>query len=196
MNPVVLIHGLNDTVTVFEQMADYLTSLGWSVYRLNLNPNRGNQKLEILAQQVQYYIETTFKPEQSIDLVGFSMGGIVTRYYLQRLGGINRVKRYINIGTPNQGTVTAYLLPNQGICQMRPDCTFLKELNQDRQELLKNLRVTTLWSDYDLMIVPARSSRMGIGKEQQIPVLFHSWLLSDRRVLKALAEALSEPLDD
>lgn len=195
-HPVVLIHGINDTVAVFSQMTQYLTNLGWSVYSLNLNPNNGDQRLEILADQVHNYIETNFSQNQNIDLLGFSMGGIVTRYYLQRLGGIKRVKRYINIGTPNQGTISAYLSSNPGIMQMRPRSTLLENLNQDHHEQLKSVQVTTIWTPYDLMIVPSISSRMGLGVEIEVPVLLHPWLLSDRRVLRIVVNALKKPLDN
>lgn len=80
-------------------MSRHLTQLGWSAYSLNLAPNWGNASLEELAQQVADYTDANFEPKQPLDLVGLSMGGLVARYYLQRLGGINRVQRFIrNLG--------------------------------------------------------------------------------------------------
>jgi len=35
--------------------------------------------------KVANYVAANFAPEQPFDLVGFSMGGIVSRYYVQRL---------------------------------------------------------------------------------------------------------------
>jgi triacylglycerol lipase len=87
-NSVVLVHGINDTGQVFQTMATYLRKRGWSVYTLDLIPNNGDFGLEKLAQQVADYIADSFAPEQPLDLVGFSMGGIISRYYVQRLGGI------------------------------------------------------------------------------------------------------------
>ena len=110
-HPVLLVHGLFDTLVKFEAMAKFLTEQGWSVHRLNLVPNDGSASLAVLAEQVAAYIEQNFAPHQAIDLVGFSMGGVVTRYYLQRLGGIERVKRYVTISAPNQGTLLGYSLP-------------------------------------------------------------------------------------
>ncbi|MHC5826062.1 MAG: esterase/lipase family protein, partial [Nostoc sp.] len=107
-NPVLLIHGIDDTETVFYQMRNYLIQTGLSVYALNLVPNNGDVGLDELAKQVSDYVTATFAPEQRLDLVGFSMGGIVSRYYIQRLGGINRVQRFITISSPHHGTVVAY----------------------------------------------------------------------------------------
>ncbi|MFM6077301.1 MAG: esterase/lipase family protein, partial [Dolichospermum sp.] len=94
-NPVLLVHGINDTGAVFNQMALYLRQRGLSVYTVDLVPNNGAEVLDKLARQVANYINNIFAPKQPLDLVGFSMGGIVSRYYIQRLGGIERVKRFI-----------------------------------------------------------------------------------------------------
>jgi triacylglycerol lipase len=172
-------------------MSAYLTNLGWSVvHGLNLTPNDGNSRLETLAEQVADYIERNFPAGQPLDLVGFSMGGIVTRYYLQRLGGLKRVQRYISISAPNNGTLMAYTLQRPGIVQMRPKSSLLEDLNRD-VEALKQLQVTVLWTPFDLLILPARSSQMGVGQEIQLPVPLHAWMVSDSRTLATVAQQLS-----
>ena len=189
-NPVVLVHGIHDTIAVFDKMYNYLTNLGWSVYRFNLIPNSGMAELNELAKTVDNYINRTFKPDEKIDLIGFSMGGLVTRYYLQRMGGLKKVQRYINISAPNHGTLTAYVLNYAGILQMRYDSPFLKDLNSD-VEVLNNIDLTVLWTPFDLMILPADSTQLFLGKEIKIPVLFHPWMLTDDRVLNIIKDSLS-----
>jgi triacylglycerol lipase len=192
-NPVLLVHGISDTEAVFQKMKNYLTHQGWSVYALNLEPNNGDVGLDALAQQVADYIVATFDPEQTIDLVGFSMGGIVSRYYVQRLGGMERVQRFITISSPHHGTVVAYGSWRPGCLQMRPHSEFLKDLNSDAV-MLKQLNFTSIWTPYDLMIVPADSSQMPIGTQVIIPVASHPWMLTDSRSLAAVATALAEPV--
>jgi triacylglycerol lipase len=194
-HPVLLIHGINDTGAVFYKMAPYLTALGWQVYDLSLTPNNGNVGLDNLAEQVATYIDKTFAPGQPLDLVGYSMGGIVSRYYVQRLGGIERVKRFITISSPHQGTSAAYLSERPGCIQMRPDSAFIKDLNQD-VAMLKQLNFTSIWTPFDLIIVPAWSSQLPIGREVIVPVPAHPWMLTDSRSIKSVAEALSEPLKE
>ena len=189
-NPVLLIHGIFDTVTVFKQMSAYLSARGWSVYSLNLVPNFGIIGLEELAHGLADYIAKTFATEKPIDLIGFSMGGIVTRYYLQRLGGIERVQRYISISAPNHGTVMAYSLPFTGVNQMRPNSELLRDLNRDGSELLGKIDFTFMWTPFDLMIIPAHSSRMTVGKEVKLPILLHKWMIKDERSLAEVAAAL------
>jgi triacylglycerol lipase len=192
-NPVLLVHGIYDTVAKFQRMSAYLENLGWSIHSLNLIPNDGSQRLETLGEQVADYVERTFPAGQPLDLVGFSMGGIVSRYYLQRLGGMERVQRYVSISAPNNGTLAAYALERPGVVQMRPKNHFLQDLNRD-VEALQKLNVTVLWTPFDLMILPAKSSLMSVGREIRLPVPIHAWMVSDSRTLTAVAQQLSEPL--
>jgi triacylglycerol lipase len=192
-NPVVLIHGIDDTCIIFTMLTSYLTRLGWSVYSLDLLPSNGDVGLDRLAQQVQQFVEATFPPEQPIDLLGFSMGGIVSRYYVQRLGGIDRVQRLVTVASPHHGTITAYLRPNLGGNQMQPNSALLWDLNQDAA-MLEQINFTSIWTPLDLMIVPARSSEMPVGRNCVVKVANHAWMVTDSRSLTAIADALAEPL--
>ncbi|MBD2680672.1 MULTISPECIES: triacylglycerol lipase [Nostoc] len=192
-NPVLLIHGIDDTEAVFRQMRPYLIQQRFTVHALNLVPNNGDVGLDELAKQVADYVTANFGSEQPLDLVGFSMGGIVSRYYVQRLGGINRVQRFITISSPHHGTVVAYGSRRPGCVQMRPDSLFLKDLNSDAV-ILKQLNFTSIWTPYDLMIVPTNSSQMPVGQQVIVPVALHPWMLTDSRSLAAVTAALAEPI--
>ena len=190
-NPVLLVHGINDTGAVFNKMAFYLRQQGLSVHTVDLIPNNGSEVLEKLAQQVANYVNDTFATAQPLDIVGFSMGGIVSRYYIQRLGGINRVQRFITISSPHYGTIVAYGTWLAGALQMRPHSDFLNDLNSD-VEMLKQLNFTSIWTPYDLMIIPTESSQLGIGKEITLPVLLHPLMLTDSRTLSIVAKILTK----
>jgi triacylglycerol lipase len=192
-NPVILIHGIWDTKSIFNKMSAHLTQRGWSVHSLNLTPNDGSLGLDLLAQQLADYISQTFHPEQSIDIVGYSMGGLVSRYYVQRLGGINRVQRFITISSPHSGTLTAYCLPLPGYLDMRPDSGLLRDLNQDFT-MLKRINFTSMWTPFDMMIVPAKSSKMPVGKEVKLNVWLHRQMVTDTQSINALVAELKAPI--
>lgn len=194
-NPVVLVHGINDTTAVFRPMTAYLMEQGWTVYSLDLIPCNGDLGIDCLAEQLAQFIHTTFPPEQPIDLFGFSMGGIVSRYYVQRLGGIHRVQRLITLVSPHHGTWMAYGSWRPAAVQMRPNSEFLNDLNRDAA-LLEQLNFTSLWVPADLMmIVPGSSSRMPVGKNVQLgDWAFHAPIVRSRRTFEALATALIEPV--
>ncbi len=189
-NPVLLVHGIWDTCKVFRRMISFLNQGGWKVYDLDLAPNDGTKGLDDLAQQVADKVESTFGAEQPFDLLGFSMGGIVSRYYIQRLSGINRVKRFITLSAPNNGTVIAYFNQGLGCVQMRPNSCLLKDLNSDAQ-MLSQINFTSIWTPYDMMIVPASSSKMPVGDNVVVSVWNHAWMLIDEKSLNAIATALS-----
>jgi triacylglycerol lipase len=192
LNPVLLIHGIDDTATKFRILKPYLEELGWVVHAISLSPNNGDVGLEHLAQQVANYAATTFV-NQPFDLVGFSMGGIVSRYYVQRLGGIHQVQRFITISSPHYGTQIANFRFNQGASQMRRSSAFLNDLNRD-VAMLNRIQFTSIWTPFDLMIVPAESSCLPVGKTMQLPVLLHPWMVRDVRSLEAIATVLRQPL--
>ena len=189
-NPVLLVHGIWDTSQVFHKMSSYLKQQDCDVYDLDLVPNNGDSPLEELAQQVANYVSANFSPNKPLDLVGFSMGGIVSRYYVQRLGGLKRVRRFITISSPHHGPWIAHLSQRPGAKQMRPNSALLQDLNRD-VSILKQIDYTSIWTPLDMMIFPANSSKMPIGKEIVIPVPLHAWMLIDPRVLTAVAEVLS-----
>jgi triacylglycerol lipase len=192
-NPLLLVHGLTDTSHKMRKIASHLRGLGWKVYDIDLKPNSGDAKLEVLAQQVADLVERIFPPHQPIDLLGFSMGGLVSRYYIQRLGGIDRVQRFITISAPHNGTVAAYFTTRAGCVQMRPNHQFIQDLNSD-VDRLDRIAVTSIWTPFDLMILPPRSSQLGVGTDISLPVLSHVQMVFDRRILNAISVALTQPL--
>ena len=189
---LVFVHGIFDTGKIFAPMTHYFEKRGLYTHAPDLRPSSGAQGLEILAQQLKHSIDTHTGPEDMLDLVGFSMGGLISRYYLQRLGGLARVRRFIAISVPQHGSAWAWLLPNQGCRQMRPGSTFLQALNQDIASLAQ-IDLLTLWTPFDLMIIPATSSVIPVGRECKLPVLLHDWMIKDIRVLEAIASFLLEP---
>ncbi|MGL5062005.1 MAG: esterase/lipase family protein [Microcoleus sp.] len=191
-NPVVLVHGIFRKSGVFRQMSAYLTDLGWSVRSLDMTPNYGSIPLDRLALQLSDYITKTFPPDRPVDLVGLSMGGLVSRYYLQRLGGIDRVQRFVAISSPHNGTWMAYALWGTGCVQMRPNSTFLQDLNRDAM-MLDRVNFTSIWTPWDFIIVPASSSQIPAGKEVKLPIFAHAMMARDLRSLQAVAEALAAP---
>jgi triacylglycerol lipase len=192
-NPVVLLHGIWDTGGIFRSMATYLRNLGWTVYTVDLVPNNGAVGLDQLAQQVADYIDQALPADAALDLVGFSMGGIVGRYYVQRLGGMQRVQRFITLSSPHNGTLTAYGSRQPGCVHMRQTSAFLQDLNRDIHRL-EQLNFTSVWTPLDAMILPASSSRVSVGREVKVQVPLHYLMVSDPKILMVVTEALSEPL--
>jgi triacylglycerol lipase len=189
--PVVMVHGIFDTGAVFRRMSRFLERRGFDPHSPSLKPSSGRAGIDDLAHQLETYINDSLGRTSQVDLIGFSMGGLVGRYYLQRLGGAARVRRFIAISTPHHGSRMAHLLPNKACIQMRPGSAFLADLNADAHTLAQH-GIASIWTRYDLMVLPAHSSRLNIGTEFTIPVLLHPLMLSDKRSLETVARLLQE----
>jgi triacylglycerol lipase len=144
-----------------------------------------------LALQVRAFVDQHLPPGQPFDLIGFSMGGLVSRYYVQRLGGVERVRRLITISAPHRGSYWAYVIGNIACRQMRPGSAFLEELNRD-VNMLEQVKFVSLWTPLDLMIVPASSSKLKVGQEFMLPVAVHPWMVMSRCSLELIVKLLQE----
>ena len=191
-NHVVLIHGIDDTAVCLAPMARYLTERGWTVSSFNLIPANGDAGIPELAGQLRSHIDAVCTPPARVDLVGFSMGGIVSRFYLQRLGGLARVRRFVTIASPHHGTLMGFLRWNTGGRQLRSGSELLRDLNRD-VEMLQQLTCTSLRTPFDLVIIPSTSARLPHSRKVTLPVLLHPWMIRDPRSLAAVAEALLLP---
>ena len=194
-NPVVLVHGFKDNAAKLEPLARFLRCDGWDARTVTLAPSWGQVGIEVLAKQLGDWIADQFAPGQKIDLAGFSMGGLVCRFYLQRLGGLARVQRFVTISTPHNGTLMARFWPGAGCRQMRSGSEFLRDLNGDAH-LLASIQFTSLWTPFDLMILPARSSCLKVGTAQMLRVLAHPLMVWQPSCLRAIATCLRQPLPD
>ena len=189
---VVLVHGIWDTSAIFGPMATALTQKGFFPLAPDLIPSNGDLALDQLALQVAVFVEKRIPPEEPFDLVGFSMGGLVSRYYAQRLGGIERIRRLITISTPHRGTLWAHTGGNPGSRQMRPGSAFLSDLNRDAA-MLEGVNFVSIWTPLDLMILPAGSSSLRIGSEFRIPVALHARMPKSKRCMGFIVKLLQQP---
>lgn len=193
-NPVVLVPGYRDNSTVFRKLTQYLKQEAFNVHPLTLRPSDGRLPLNQLAEQVADYVEQTFPTGQVINFIGFSMGGIVLRFYLQRLGGLVRTERLITLGSPHRGTWMAYYSGRPGVRQMRPNSPFLLDLAQD-EEILDRIHFTSIWTPLDLTIVPSSSSVTKAGRHVRLLIPYHRGLVTHKRALRLVSNALLEPLN-
>jgi triacylglycerol lipase len=159
-----------------EPLARYLRARGRVVYTTSLRPSLGQVPLDQLAGQLDAYVRETFAPGERFDLVGYSMGGLVSRYYLQRMGGLERVHRFVTVSTPHHGSVLARLVPNPGGRQMRPGSAFLRDLDRDADQL-QRVGFTSLWTPLDLAVVPARNCLVPGADCRQVRAFSHSLMV-------------------
>ena len=162
---------------------------GWRPHAVTLAPSDCSVPMEDLAEQLAGFIDRDFLSYQKLDFVGFSLGGIVVRYYLQRMGGLARTNRLLTVAAPHHGTVMAYASSLPAAIQLRPNSEFLSDLNADA-EILSSIPFVSLWSPFDLMILPPFSSRMPVASNKAVWTLRHQALITSRRGILTIAEQL------
>ena len=186
---VVLVHGFLETGSTFKTLKKRLEKLGVECYVPKLDPSDGRGGLEKLAAGLKQDIDAKFGPTQPISIVSFSMGGLVSRQYLQNLGGAKRCRNFITISSPHHGTKAAWLYPSMGAEEMRPGSQFLANL-ESTQNRLGKIPVTSYRTPMDLIILPPTNSIWDRAENLEFPVLMHPLMLTSGAVLSDIERRL------
>ncbi len=186
---VVLVHGFMETGSTFKMLRERLEKRGVEVYVPRLIHNDARGGLENLAVHLKQDIDAKFGPTQPISIVAFSMGGLVSRHYLQNLGGAARCENLITISSPHHGTNAAWLYPTLGAEEMRPGSRFLADIHRT-QDRLEKIPVTSYRTPMDLVILPPTSSVWDRAENLAYPVILHPLMLTSNRVLTDIERRL------
>ncbi|MGX1271878.1 esterase/lipase family protein [Streptomyces phaeoluteigriseus] len=158
--PVVLLHGFIDNRSVFVLLRRSLAQHGrHRVESLNYSPLTCDIRIaaELLGRHIEEICQRTGSSQ--VDVVGHSLGGLIARYYVQRLGGDTRVRTLVMLGTPHSGTRVAPLANAHPIVrQMRPGSEFIKELSRPAPGC--RTRFVSFWSDLDHLMAPLETAQL------------------------------------
>ncbi|NEC25978.1 alpha/beta fold hydrolase [Streptomyces sp. SID8111] len=156
--PVVLLHGFIDNRSVFLLLRRSLAQHGrQQIESLNYSPLTCDIRTaaELLGRHIEEVCERT--GSRQVDVVGHSLGGLIARYYVQRLGGDGRVRTLVTLGTPHSGTRVAPLANAHPIVrQMRPGSEVLEELTLPAPGCRTHF--VAFWSDLDHIMDPLETA--------------------------------------
>jgi triacylglycerol esterase/lipase EstA (alpha/beta hydrolase family) len=197
--PILLVHGFSDNQSAFAVLGRALRKRGFGVvYGLNysvLTALTGDVRSAAreLGREVERICEAT--SAEQVHVVGHSLGGLVARYYVQRLGGDTRVHTLVTLGTPHHGTLAAYLLPTPVLHQLRPHSDIVAELAAPSPGC--RTRFVAIWSELDGWIVPQRNARLDhpdlLVTNYQLSDVGHLSLPVDPRAVHAVVRTLAPP---
>ena len=156
-NPVLLVHGWAGKPADMEVMQERLAEAGRDAFVIELPGNENVENAQAIADEVAAIQSRTGAAK--VDLVGFSMGGLSTRYYLKRLDGLGDVGVYVSFGTPHYGGDIACAVDEEYGGQMCPGSDFLVDLNEG-DDTPGDVPYTTIWSDQE---VPESAGRLDGG---------------------------------
>jgi triacylglycerol lipase len=193
--PVLFVHGIWDTGAIFRPMIERLRERGFThLEAIDLQPPDASVPLSAYAEQVDAAARKLLAESGAtrLDIVGFSMGTLVARWWLVKLGGRERARRFVSISGPQHGTWTAFFHWNTGAADMRPGSEFLHALESDPQGF-GGVEVVSMWTPLDLMIIPASSGALAGSAQHKFWVPLHPLMPAAAKVIDAVAEALLRP---
>ncbi|WP_027008489.1 esterase/lipase family protein [Conexibacter woesei] len=178
--PVVLVNGtFADQITSWNAIAPLLKNEGYCVYTFTYGVSApsglgGTGPVAASAGQLSTEVDAvlTATGASEVDIVGWSQGGMMPRYYLKNLGGAAKVHTLVGLAPSNHGTtllgiftLTDLLLGGEGIlgagCEACSDqhagSAFLTALNAGG-DTVSGVDYTVIETAYDEVVTPYSSA--------------------------------------
>lgn len=186
---VVLVHGILEDGKAFDSLKTRLETHGIQCFVPQLKPNDARTGIEKLSADLKTDIDKEFGNNERFAVVAFSMGGLVSRHYLQQLGGAERCDSLITISSPHHGTKMAHIFPGKGARQMQPGSEFLRQL-ADTEYKLGDMPVASYRTPMDLVILPTASSVWARAENHSYNIALHPLMLHSKPVLDDIEKRL------
>ncbi len=203
--PVLLLPGYGGSTTGLSALAAKLRAAGRDATVVSLPDDaQGDlgEQAKVVARAAKAALVRT--GASSVDVVGYSAGGVVARLWLKQDGGAAITRRIVTLGSPQHGTALATLGSLlAGECpvacqQLVPTSPVLSQLNT-RPEVPSGPAFVSLWSAKDQVVLPPDSAELTGAVNIQIQsvcpssVVNHTQLPTDPLVEAMVLAELSGP---
>lgn len=202
LGPVLLVSGYGGSTGSVDPIRRALTAAGREVVVV-APVGSGTGDLRTQARSLATQADAAMRRfgSSSVDVVGYSAGGVVARSWVRDHGGASVARRVLSIGSPQHGTSLAELAVGvAGSCptacrQLAPDSELLRTLNAG-DETPRGPVFVSLWSSADRTVVPPDSARLAGALDFTVQSVCpsartsHGGLPGDPVVLAALGTTL------
>lgn len=199
---VLLVPGYGGSPSGLTDLAQRLRASGRTVQLVQL-PGNGTGDLEAQAKTLDRAARTALTRARatSVDVVGYSAGGVVARLWV-RDGGAALARRVVTLGSPQHGTELAdlgQLLPQRcplACQQLGSGSPVLAQLNSG-DETPPGPQFVSIWTDLDDVVLPPDSARLDGALNLTVQSVCaddrvrHSGLPADPVVVAMVSEELS-----
>jgi triacylglycerol lipase len=168
VGPVLLVPGYGGSITSLNVLATKLRSAGRDVTVVSLPDNaEGDLAAQATVLGVAVQAALTRTKAASVDIVGYSAGGVVTRLWLANDHGGSLTRRVVTLGSPQHGTELATLgALFSSECpvacqQLAPDSALLAKLNgagAAGTEIPAGPTFVSFYTSHDSVVVPPESA--------------------------------------
>ncbi len=165
--PVLLVPGYGGSTTGLTVLARALTAAGHTVRVVDLG-NDSRADLHVQATRLDDAVRAVLADTgaRSVDLVGYSAGGVTVRVWIEDHAGGSIARRVVTLGSPHHGTqiagLAADLAPDEcplACRQLAPDSSLLRDLNSGDETPDGPLWVS-IWTEEDKTVVPPSSGAL------------------------------------
>lgn len=168
----------------------YAMGLGYDATRI-FYPYRGFAPIQYSAKKAIRQIEEILPKYERATYIGHSMGGLVGRYLIQRLGMKGPLDSYVSIGTPHGGTYAANLAPwSKSAHQMRIGSDFLRRLNN--LSWPEDIQALTVRGSLEQVVIPPRNAKFSPAKDVVVPNADHLSAVVHPRTFREIGQWLRE----
>ncbi|MDI1463058.1 alpha/beta fold hydrolase [Catellatospora sp. KI3] len=181
--PVIFVHGYTGSGSNWTTALSVFRAGGFSkLYTYNYNWAGSNK---VSAAGLRDYVNSVRASTgaSKVAIVNHSMGGLVTRWYLEELGGSAYVSHVASIAGANHGTTYAgACLINVSCIEMYPGSLFILDL-ADGDETPGTAKYGTWYSACDGIIIPYTSTPLSGASNNNVACETHIGFLTNTSVL-------------
>ncbi len=188
--PLILIHGFGGTRGDLLPLELYFRAHGRRrIYRIDL---RDKTSMEEMSKRLASYTQRVLKVNRAeqVDLVGYSLGGIISRMAIAEHGLKGLVHTLVTMGTPHQGTTQARYVGSMLGRSLRPDSETMQRVKQ--YPWPEGVRGISFWSKNDLIVAPPEGAAAEGTKQIDMSPFTHFSYLIDPRSWVAVKKALAD----
>ena len=164
--PVLLVPGYGGSTSSLEPLAAALRGQGRTVTIVRLAGD-GTGDLNLQAGVLQTAVEATLRGGgDSVDIVGYSAGGVTARLWLRAYDGGSVARRIVTLGSPQHGTDLASLASDlapdscPAACrQLVTDSELVRSLNAE-DETPDGPRWVSIWTTDDRVSTPPETASL------------------------------------
>jgi len=171
--PFVLVHGWNGSNSQWDTIVDRFVADGYercSFYRFGWSSIFDDNASAALSLASFVADVRADHNNQQVTVLAHSNGGLITRQFRVFGNGNAAIDRFITLGAPHNGTTSAYACFNPSCTDMRPGSAHINALAGQGCD-------RSIWSDSDLVILPAESAKCGTNT--QTVSVWHEALFTD-----------------
>jgi triacylglycerol lipase len=201
LGTVLLVPGYGGGTSALDVLAARLRTAGRDVTVVQL-PDGGTGDLSVAATVLDGDVSSALRSAPSVDVVGYSAGGVVTRLWVEQHDGAAKARRVVTLGSPFAGTSVA----SAGAAADPNDCPVACQQLVPGSSLLTQLAAAapvaghppwlSVWTTQDQTVVPPTSASLAGATDLAVQTLCpgeqvsHSQLPTDPAVMGMVLWAL------